>query len=187
MDSLEDKLLKLKELLEKGMNNAGLGGIGSVKAGAILPSIAKPKLPGSTNSKTPSIGSAPKSKKNPIKQAEQTQNKDIKDIKMKEAQEAMRAQKPELVKFDENGQWSIEKSNYIGYTPEDNARRKANNLSEDTGIKTMNRIKQYGGSGANAAAKEAAEMRRRSKANPVKEFTPEQIAEINAQRNSKKD
>ena len=66
----------------------------------------------------------------------------------------------------------IEKSGYKGYTEEDNARRKANNLSEGTGIRTMDRIKRYGGSGPSAAAKEAKEMNRKSKKNPVKEYTP---------------
>src|SRR5690606_2560563 len=51
----------------------------------------------------------------------------------------------------------MDKSGYKGYTPEDNARRKASNIG-DTDIKSMPRIKQYGGSGPDAAAKEAAEM-----------------------------
>lgn len=265
MDKLQDKLLKLKETLEKGMKNGGIGGPGSVKAGAALPSIPQPKASGSTNSSTPSVGQAPQSKKNPIKQAQQVQNPDVKDRKMQEAQSAMNVSKQdylEIFKADNNGQWSIEKaykdretavpgvsemgiearrgtgkdwretgymrstdakthkenardiarqnlketksvkpklpdakksdcevekSGYKGYTPEDNARRKANNLSEGTGIKSMDRIKQYGGSGPNAAAKEAAKMKAKSKKNPVKTYSKEEIDAINRERNLKKE
>jgi len=90
--------------LNKGMKNGGIGGPGSVKLGAIKPSIKAVSLtkPGSTNSSTPSIGQAPASKKDPMLAAQQTQNKDIKDIKMKEAQQ-------HLVKIESNGQWSMEK------------------------------------------------------------------------------
>lgn len=235
MSSLKDKLLKIKEILEKGMKNGGIGGPGSVKSGASLPSL--PKV-GSTNnnSATASVGVAPKSKKNPIKSAEQTQNKDIKDIKMKEAQAAMSTQaiKSEMIKFDEHGQWSLEKmkdretavpgvsemgiearratgkpssetgyfapsspevhresarqiarqnlkdtknikpklpkdnltkSGYDGYTDSDNARRKANNMTESTGIHTMNRVKRYGGSGVDAANKQAQSAKLKSAKN----------------------
>lgn len=113
MKTLKDKLLKLKETLEKGMKNGGIGGPGAVKLGAILPSIKKVtsagKKPGN-NSSTSSTGIAQGSKKNPLKSAEQTQNKDIKDIKMKEAQAAMKG--PEMIKFEKNGQWSVEKADY---------------------------------------------------------------------------
>ena len=96
------------EELKKAMKQGGLGGAGSVKAGAVLPSINKLPKPGN-NSATPSIGKAPASKKNPIKSAEQTQNKDIKDLKMKEAQATLKAKVPEMIKFEKNGQWSIAK------------------------------------------------------------------------------
>lgn len=71
-------------------------------------------------------------------------------------------------------------SNYIGYTQSDNERRKSNNMvlgKEDNLPKTMNRTKQYGGSGVSAASKEAKEMRAKSKRNPVKVFTKEEIQE----------
>lgn len=88
MEELEKKLRQLKELLEKGMNNAGLGGAGSVKAGKVLPSISKMPKPGNSSVagkiKIPGLPAA--SKVNPIKSIEQVQNKDIKDLKMKEAQ-----------------------------------------------------------------------------------------------------
>lgn len=184
MESLSDKLLKLKETLNKTMDNSGIGGHGSVKGGASLPSRPTIKRPGDTNSKG-KAGIAPKSKKNPVKQAQQVHNNDIKDIKMKEAQSALKPK--EVLKYEDNGQWSIEKSNYPGYTPEDNARRKANNLPEGTQIKTMDRIKQYGGSGPNAADKEAKEMRRKSKKNPVKEYSKEEIDAINREKGLKKE
>ena len=254
MSTLKHKLLKLKEVLEKGMKNGGIGGKGSVKSGAILPSL--PKIGSvNNNSATPSTGISQGSKKDPMKQAEQTQNKDIKDIKMKEAQAHLKAPKgTEMIKFDNNGQWSLEKmkdretavpgvsemgiearrgtgkpaletgyhrvtdadthketarqiardnlaetksikpnfpkdikkSGYKGYTDTDNIKRKANNTTETTGIHTMNSIKQYGGSGPNAASKEAAEMKAKSKKNPVKVYSKEEIAQINAER-SKKD
>lgn len=178
MDKLKDKLLKLKEELVKSMNNAGIGGPGAVKRlGAILPSVKAVTTAGKktgNNSSTPSLGIKQPSKKNPIKQAEQIQNSDIKDRKMKEAKADMNVG-PEKLKLSKNGQWSIEKSGYKGYTETDNIKRKKNNLSEDTGIHTMNRIKRYGGSGPSAASKEAADMKRKSKKNPVKVYTPEEI------------
>ena len=71
-------------------------------------------------------------------------------------------------------------SNYIGYKKEDNARRKANNLGEDSGIsKTMSRTKQWGGSGVDAASREAKKMRQLSKKQPVKIWTKEEIEALN--------
>lgn len=226
MDKLADKLLELKELLEKSMNNVGVGGEGKIRAGAVLPSINKLPKPGHvSNASTTKIpGQASASKVSPVKSAEQTHNKDIKDIKMKEAHASLVMQKaedlyhihengmkitdepmtlkdihekhggvkklesngyrviqhkPEEVKIAKNGQWSLDKSNYKGYTPEDNARRKANNTGETTGIHTMDSIKAYGGSGPSAADKEAKEMKAKSKKNPVKIYSPEEIAEMN--------
>ena len=168
MDSLEKKLNDLKDQLIKAMKQGGLGGAGSVKAGAVLPSINKlPKV--GNNSATPSVGKAPTSKKNPLKAAEQIQNKDIKDIKMKEAQSALKG--PEMIKFEKNGQWSLDKSGYKGYNAADNERRKKNNLTTETDIKSMPRVKQYGGSGASAASKQAARDKAKSKKNPVKIMT----------------
>jgi hypothetical protein len=183
-ESLEDKLNRLKDMLSKGMSMGGLGGTGSVKdKGFVKPSISSPK-PNALNQNTPKIstGISVESKKNPIKQAQQIHNKDIKDIKMKEAQAHLSGKS--MIKTDENGQWSlVEKSGYKGYTPEDNARRKANNVGEATGIQTMDSIKQYGGSGPSAAEREAREMRRKSKKNPVKVFSEEEIAELNTKLN----
>ena len=94
--------------LSKGMKNSGIGGKGAVKLGAVKPSIKAVSLkqPGSTNSSTPSIGKAPASKKDSMLAAQQIQNKDIKDIKMKEAQAHM-------VKFEKNGQWSMQKADDV--------------------------------------------------------------------------
>lgn len=227
MDKLTDKLLELKELLEKSMNNVGTGGAGSVKAGAVLPSINKLPKPGNASvaGKVKIPGQTSASKKNPLDVAQQTHNKDIKDIRMKEAHAQIVMQKaedlyhihengmkitsepmtlkdihekhggvqklesngyrviqhkPEEVKIAKNGQWSLDKSNYPGgYSPEDNAKRKANNTGEKSGIHSMDSIKRYGGSGPNAADKEAKEMRAKSKKNPVKVYTPEEIAALN--------
>lgn len=170
------------------MSNSGIGGKGAVKAGFALPGLKSPSIPKPSNaSKAGKVGipgTTTQSKTNPIKSAEQTHNKVLKDKKMKEAQSSM---KPiEMIKYDSNGQWSfakeednIEKSGYEGYTPEDNARRKAKNTGETTGIHTMDSIKTYGGSGPSAATKEAKEMRSKSKKMPVKVYSPEEIAEMN--------
>lgn len=274
--SLREKL----EDLKKGMRNAGLGGAGSVKAGAVLPSINNKLSKPGHNSLATSVGIpnvAPKSKKNPLKSAEQTQNKDIKDLKMKEAQAALKTKAPQMVKFEKNGQWSlqkdyaskelsdreqkvknlqrqvdagtykpdsskiaeamikpkkvvkfekngqwsmvkmetpsnmsyddapdsvidgatinqveergsdvnianvhrpgsdVEKSGYKGYNEADNARRKAKNLTTETGLKSMPRVKQYGNSASVQASREAAKMKAKSKKNPVKIMTGDQI------------
>jgi hypothetical protein len=111
-DSLVGKLNNLK----KGMTNSGLGGAGSVKAGAVLPNkIAIPKS--SNNSaaskiKMPSV--APQSKKDPMRSIAQLQNKDIKDLKMKEAHAQFGGQ---VIKFEDNGQWDLEKRCWEGYEP----------------------------------------------------------------------
>ena len=181
--SFKKNLEDIKDLLDKGMMNSGLGGPGSIKAGAVLPSINTmvPKV--GNNSKTPSVNPVQSSKKNPIKQAQQIQNKDIKDIKMKEAQAAFKINKSEeVVKFNENGQWSLEKSGYKGYTDEDNARRKANNLGETTGIHIMDSIKRYGGSGVNALNRQVSSAKAKSKKNPVKIFSTEEIETENKKR-----
>jgi len=186
MDELKDKLLKLKEGLAKAMKQGGIGGKGAVKLGAILPtikSVTTAGKPGGNNSKTPSLGITQPSKKNPVKQAEQIQNKDLKDIKMKDAQAQIKAQP--MVKFEKNGQWSIEKSGYKGYKPEDNARRKANNTGEKTGIHTMDSVKQYGGSGVNAISREVKELKRKTRKNPVKIYSKEEIAAINEENKKK--
>lgn len=111
-DSLVDKLNSLK----KGMMNSGLGGAGSVKAGAVLPN--KISIPKSSNnsaaSKIKMPGVALQSKKDPMRSIAQTQNKDIKDLKMKEAHAQFGGQ---VVKFEDNGQWNLEKRCWEGYEP----------------------------------------------------------------------
>lgn len=58
-------------------------------------------------------------------------------------------------------------SYYEGYTEADNVKRKSNNI-DDTGMQSMPRVKEYGGSGPSAAAKEAKVMKAKSKKNPIK-------------------
>ena len=102
-------LVQHKPDLKKGMNNAGIGGPGAVKTGAVLPSINKmPKLGNaSLAGKVKIPGQASATKKNPINVAEQTHNKDIKDIRMKEAHANLVMQKSDEVSFADNGQWSL--------------------------------------------------------------------------------
>lgn len=181
MDSLREKLLELKKSLEeigsglhKGMNNSGLGGAGSVKAGAVLPNITMLPKKGhnslSSKIKMPSV--APSSKKNPIKSAEQIQDKDIKDMKMKEAKSSL----VDVVKTLQNGQWTLEKSNYSGYTETDNARRKAKNLTEDSPIQAMKRVKKW--SSAGKLDREARQIKAKNKKQPVKIYTKEEIEKL---------
>ena len=155
------------EELKKAMKNGGIGGPGSVKAGAVLPSISKLSKPGNNSLATsiniPSVKQP--SKKDPIKSAEQTQNKDIKDLKMKEAQAALKT--PEMVKFEKNGQWSLTKSGYKGYSDADNARRKMKNLGEETDVKSMPRIKEYGTSANVQATEQARQAKAASAKNEV--------------------
>jgi hypothetical protein len=117
-DSLTKKLILLKEVLEKAMSNSGLGGPGSVKAGAVLPNktFTVQKLGHNSMASKVNIPSvAPQSKKDPIKSIQQVQNKDIKDLKMKEAQARFGNQ---VIKFEENGQWNLDKSRcWEGYEP----------------------------------------------------------------------
>jgi hypothetical protein len=254
-DSLVKKLILLKEALEKSMSNSGLGGAGSVKAGAVLPNRAL-RIPKPGNNslaskvKIPSI--APQSKKDPIKSIQQVQNKDIKDLKMKEAHarfgEVMKTlpngqwsldkgqqecdcdlekrcwegykptpgkkaysddscqpikkkecqcedmSKSEDLQSSANDQWSLEKSKYPGvYDINDNARRKANNVdAEQSPIQASPRVKKWGGSGVNAANREAQDMKIKSKKSPVKsyskeDYSPEEWGKITGQKVSEPD
>jgi len=220
-DKLSKQLTELKELI-KGMSNAGLGGAGSVKAGAVLPSINKLPKPGNNSVAgkvgIPGVGQG--SKTNPVKSAEQTHNKDIKDIKMKEAKAAMKAKAPEMVKFEKNGQWSVvkmdqasdqyddapdhiidgtttnqvvdrgsdvnvasanrpgadvQKSGYKGYDEKDNAKRKAKNLTTETGVKNMPRVKQYGNSASVQSRAMEAKYKAKNKKQPVTIMTGKDI------------
>lgn len=182
MDSLREKLLELKKSLEeigsglhKGMNNSGLGGAGSVKAGAVLPNITMLPKKGhnslSSKIKMPSV--APSSKKNPIKSAEQIQDKDIKDMKMKEA----RSNLVDIVKTLQNGQWTLEKSSYPGvYSDTDNAKRKSSNLTDEAPIQTMKRVKKW--SSAGKLDREVKDIKAKNKKQPVKIYTKEEIEKL---------
>lgn len=74
----------------------------------------------------------------------------------------------------------LEKSNYPGYKPEDNARRKANNIETgETNLpKTMNRTKQYGGSGPSAAVKQAKKQKQMSAKNPTKIYKDGKLHDV---------
>lgn len=86
MDSFFEKLDKLSKAL------------GQFKA-----SIKQPKLEGVKTPKAPKMpGNAPKSKKDPVKVAEQIQNPDLKPMKMDAAK-----QLKETLKTSKNGQWSL--------------------------------------------------------------------------------
>lgn len=171
----------LRERLEefkKAMKQGGLGGTGSVKGGAVLPSINKMPKPGNNSQATKMgiPGLKQTTKKNPLKSAEQTQNKDIKDMRMKEAKATLQAKVPEMIKFEKNGQWSIEKSGYKGYSNTDNAKRKAKNLSTDTGLSSMPRVKPYNIKMGNiTATKQAAKDKAKSKKMPVKVMTGDKV------------
>jgi hypothetical protein len=104
---------EMTEYLEKGLNNAGLGGM----KGAVLPSQIKTQNNPGNNSlagKTGIPGITSPTVKDPMQQAQQIQNPDIKDMAMKEAQQKLVKPnqptiKSEMIKFDTNGQWSLEK------------------------------------------------------------------------------
>jgi hypothetical protein len=179
MDALCEKLNRLKKSLQemefalsKGMNNSGLGGVGSVKDGAVLPntSILPKKGNNSLSSKIKMPSVAPASKKNPIKSIEQIQNKDMKDTKMKEAKSNM----PDIVKTLPNGQWTLEKSSYPGvYDDNDNARRKSKNTPDESPIGTMKRVKKWPSAGR--LDREVKEIKQKNKKQPVKTYTKEEI------------
>jgi hypothetical protein len=102
----------------------------------------------------------------------------------------------EACKFDSNGQWSIEKSNYgpkgMGlYSQKDNIQRKMKNTGAEVADAGKNvNVKTYTTSGSTmSAAHEAAETKRR-KANPapvrtLKDLSPEEKARIEAEANKK--
>jgi hypothetical protein len=182
------------------MKQGGLGGSGSVKAGAVLPSINKLPKPGN-NSNTVKVGMPgikQASKKDPMKSAEQTQNKDIKDIKLKEAQSVLK--KPEMVKFEKNGQWSLAKDNSVKpkgeniYDEVANLKRKQTRTSEvREGVGSNRAVRQLSsaplGSAKQQAAREATRDKAKSKKMPVKSITlsPKEKAEIEARQNAKKE
>ena len=96
MADIDKKIKELEELI-KGLK-------ANIESSSVLPSIKQSKLqgvkaPSSSATKLPGI--SPKSKKSPVKQAEQIKNADIKDMKMREAREALNVNKS-------TGQWSIE-------------------------------------------------------------------------------
>jgi hypothetical protein len=105
-----DKQIEELEELLKGMK--------SLQA-PVLPSISsvsnKPLKPLKNAVKMPQA--APKSNKNPVKQAEQVQNKDIKDMSMREAREKLKVNKA-------TGQWEIEEGEPFGKPFKSEAQRR---------------------------------------------------------------
>lgn len=102
----------------------------------------------------------------------------------------------EVLKTDKNGQWTLDKSNYgpkdMGlYNQNDNANRKANNTNDivpDAG-KNVN-VKSYTTTGSSTGqAASSAEAKRQTKANKIapvkslKDFSTEEIADMEAKRN----
>jgi len=106
MSDIDKKIKKLEELI-KGLK-------ANIESSSVLPSIKQQKLQGikaPSQSATKLPGVSPKSKKSPVKQAEQIKNSDIKDMKMREAREALNVNKS-------TGQWSLEKRAPKGIDPE---------------------------------------------------------------------
>ena len=79
---------------------------------------------------------------------------------------------------------SVEKSKYPGvYDINDNARRKANNVdAEESPIQSMKRVKKYGAGGPSKLDDTVKELRSKSKKQPVKVYTKEELDEINDQK-----
>lgn len=86
MDKLEKKLNRLS------------GALKDVQASIKMPKTSTPKPP--EQPKMP--GAAPKSKKDPVKMAEQIKNPDLKPQAMDAAKETK-----ESLKISKNGQWSL--------------------------------------------------------------------------------
>ncbi len=77
-------------------------------------------------------------------------------------------------------------SNYIGYKPEDNFRRKSNNTTDELGWGQNNNVKQYSTKPGQLSAKQQADaetkrQRALNRKQPVKRYTPEEIQAMNMQ------
>ena len=99
----------------------------------------------------------------------------------------------ELLKTNSNGQWELlDKSNYgpkgyKAYTVADNVNRKMNNTGDvvEGGGKNVN-AKAYGGFGGKKIADlEAKKIAAKNKKQPVKIYTPEEIAQYNKNKMNK--
>lgn len=108
-------------------------------------------------------------------------------IKKKES-DSKNMQKSEAISYLANGQWFLEKSKYSGYDPNDNARRKANNLAgEESPMQAMSRVKAYGGGGPNALKRQVQELKRKSRKSPTKsykkeDYSPEEWSKLTGQK-----
>lgn len=96
----------------------------------------------------------------------------------------------ESVKFDPNGQWSLDKSNYGpkgagAYDAHVNQERKKNNVDNIDGLGVMGRVKDYGHSDPRRADAEQAKIRSLNRKQPVKVFTDEEKKAYQAQLEAK--
>ena len=91
--------------------------------------------------------------------------------------------KKELIKALDNGQWSLEKSGYKGYNAVDNIRRKENNLvGESSPIQSMQNVKRYSKQGVNSLDTNVKKLKQKSRKQPVKTFSSEEIKEVESKR-----
>ncbi len=96
----------------------------------------------------------------------------------------------ELLKTNPNGQWELlEKSGYGpkgagAYTVADNVHRKRKNTGEESAVAGPNRnVKQYGGFGGKKLADvEDKKIKALNRKQPVKQYSPEELAAENAKR-----
>jgi hypothetical protein len=97
----------------------------------------------------------------------------------------------EVLKIAPNGQWTLEKSNYGPkgggqYNPADNVKRKAKNLTDTVGAGPNVNVKAYSSKPGQLSAKQQAAAEAKKLSGPVKQYTPEEIAAINAARKPEK-
>lgn len=102
----------------------------------------------------------------------------------------------ELIKFDKNGQWSLDKSNYGPkdmklYNAKDNIQRKSNRTGIEVEGAGGNRAQKKWASGGrdstkSQVARQAKADQAKSAANPVKIYSKEEIAALQAQRDANK-
>jgi hypothetical protein len=176
---LKRSLKERWEDLKKAMNMGGIGGVGSVKAGNLLPNRIETKKKSGLKIKS-GKGIAPESKKDPIKSAQQTQNKDIKDMKLKEAQQEL-VIKPLKKSINDRMDEILKKGNFPGrdFDSEvdvaNNAKRKQKNMG-NTQVAGMPHVKKdgkQGGSGKVSLNREVAKQKAMSARNPTKILGPD--------------
>lgn len=99
----------------------------------------------------------------------------------------------EVIKFNDGGQWSLEKGDYgkmkdtdgtkvSQYNPADNERRKANNTDTIDSLGNMGRVKNYGAADPRAQQREERRLRRLNSQSKVKDKNDPKMAEYIKQR-----